>query len=127
MANSKRSLRIADLIQREVAKCLQAKINDPRLTRISIVEVDVSPDTKAAKVYYTMLDPEEVPHAQKALDKAAGFIRHFVAENSVLRYTPKLIFKYDDTQLRASNLSQLIREVAPEEEIEEEDDQDETS
>ena len=127
MANSKRSLRIADLIQREVAKCLQAKINDPRLTKLSIVEVDVSPDTKSAKVYYTLLDPEQVPEVQKALDKAAGFIRHFVAENSVLRYTPKLYFKYDDTQLRASNLSQLIKDIAPEDDLDDEGDLDETS
>ncbi|MCH9644143.1 MAG: 30S ribosome-binding factor RbfA [Gammaproteobacteria bacterium] len=105
---SKRARRVADLVQREVANCLQREVRDPRLTGISITEVDMSPDMKSARVYFSLLNDAAVSDAQKAIEKADRFIRHYLAKNAELRYTPKLIFKYDDTAKRAEHLSRLI-------------------
>ena len=91
MGSSKRSLRVADLIQREVAQCLQRKVNDPRLAKLSIVEVDVSPDGKSAKIYYTLLDPNDLDDVKKALEKASGFIQRYLAQNVEIRISGQLM------------------------------------
>ena len=108
---SKRARRIADLVQREVATCLQREVRDPRLNGLSITEVEMTPNMKTARVYYSLLNDAALPDAGKALEKADRFIRHYLAQHTELRYTPKLIFKYDDTAKRAERLSRLIGEV----------------
>jgi ribosome-binding factor A len=116
---SKRSRRVADLVHREVAKCIQSEVMDPRLTGLSITDVEMTPDMKAARIFYSLFDDAALADAAVALKKADRFIRHRLAKQSELRYTPKLIFKYDDTLRRAEHLSRLINDAQP---LEQEDD-----
>ncbi|MCH9770080.1 MAG: 30S ribosome-binding factor RbfA [Gammaproteobacteria bacterium] len=105
-----RSRRVADLLQSEVALILQREINDPRLTDVSLVTVKMSPDLRQAKIYYTLLNPENLLEVESGLAKASGFIRRAVAQRLDLRYMPKLFFKFDDTEIRADNLQKLINQ-----------------
>lgn len=107
---SKRARRVADLIHREVANCLQREVHDPRLIGLSITDVEMTPDMKTARIYYSLMDDASVDEAASALAKADRFIRHCLAKKTELRYTPKLIFKYDDTMRRAERLSRLIND-----------------
>ena len=75
--------------------------------------------------------PEEIDHYRssyicekaddmiKALKKAAGFIRRELGFRVDLRYTPELIFERDRNIAYGVHIAQVLRDVAPKEENEE--------
>ena len=59
---SRRTERIAEQIQSEVAKLLRAETTDPRIGLVTITRVDVAPDLSHALVFWSALasdDPAE--------------------------------------------------------------------
>ena len=84
-------------------------MRDPRLSAVTISGVDVTRDLSLAKVYYTVM-PEQhtVEEAQKALEKASGFLRHALGERMIIRNVPQLRFIYDETLVKGTELANLI-------------------
>ena len=104
-----RSRRIADQIQRELSEIIRLELKDPRVGMITITDVDVSPDTKNARVFFTVLgDQERVEDATAGLRRAAGFLRSCLAHRMQTRSVPQLQFRYDASVERGMRLSQLI-------------------
>ena len=103
-----RAQKLGDLIQRELSELVQRELRDPRVGMITITSVDVSPDFSHAKVFYTTLNPEQVPEAGKGLKRAAGFLRSQLAKRIKLYTTPELRFEYDESVERGDRLSRLI-------------------
>lgn len=108
--SSIRLRRVADLLQREIALIIQGKVADPRLHTVIITAVDVSPDLRQAKVFFTLLDHQQLSSVQKSLKKAIGFIRRELSSQVELRYTPQLYFQWDDSELKAERIVKLINE-----------------
>ena len=104
--------RIAEEIQHEVVSMLEGELKDPRLaTNVIVTEVRVSPDLKNARIYYTVEGtPEERTEAQKALDKANGFVRHELVERLQMRRAPELHFILDESVERARRIEELLRQ-----------------
>ncbi|MFQ5953362.1 MAG: 30S ribosome-binding factor RbfA [Candidatus Omnitrophota bacterium] len=91
--------RVSEAIKREISLILQEKVNDPRLSSVSITRVEVSRDLKNAKVYYLGLpDEAEQREIEKALNKAAKFIRSELAGRVTIKFTPRLIFTKDKAE-----------------------------
>jgi len=111
--SSKRMRRMADLIQREVALIIRQHVVDPRLQKMVVTLVEMSPDLKSASIFFTIHDDVLIDDAVQALTKAAGFIRSQMAKTAELRYVPKLFFNYDAQLVKAERLSSLIDQVAP--------------
>lgn len=103
-----RSDRIASQIQRELALLVQNEVKDPRLSSPSILEVEVTRDLSQAKVYFSVLDPEDAPQSLKALNHASGFLQREIGKVLKSRITPRLKFIYDDSNIRGRTLSELI-------------------
>lgn len=112
-AKSQRLLKIADLIQHNLALILKRHISDPRLANIVLTRVDVAPDLTQARVYFTALKNEEAKTIVAVLTKASGRMRSLLAESAALRYTPRLIFVYDDVIVRAERIDDLLKDVSP--------------
>jgi ribosome-binding factor A len=107
----KRSDRVADALQRELASLIREEVRDPRLAMINVTGTDVSRDISFAKVYVNFiapLDEREQVERLALLNKAAGFIRSRLMKRMRLRVTPRLNFCYDDTGQRGRHLSALI-------------------
>jgi ribosome-binding factor A len=111
MPRTARPERVADLLQRTLAKLLQREAKDPRFAAVTITAVNVSPDLKNATIYVCMLDETKVKDTVAALNKASGYLRHSVAEAVELRITPTLQFRYDESLSRGQRLSKLIDEA----------------
>lgn len=109
-----RPKRVADLLQSELSFAFRKFIRDPRLAGFSITEVDLSPDLRNAKIYFTLLNRTYDREVDVALSKASGFLRRHIAEQTKLQYVPRLQFIFDETQLRASKIDELIHSVFPE-------------
>jgi ribosome-binding factor A len=108
-----RPQKIGDLIQRELSDLLCRELRDPRVGMVTITSVDVSPDMSHAKVFFTILDKENLRETTETLQRAAGFLRSRLAKRVTLYSMPELRFQYDESIARADRLSQLIDSVRP--------------
>lgn len=105
---SKRTQRVAELIQRRLAELIQQELKDPRLPAwVTISAVDVSADFSYAKVYFTALQarPEDV---LKVLNTASSFLRAQLAKVLTLRIVPQLQFVHDESLEQGRHLQAII-------------------
>lgn len=94
----------------ELAAILR-EVKDPRVSGafVSIVGANVAPDLSTAKIYYSVLGPDE--GVQKGLVSATGFIRSELAKRLNLRITPSLTFVRDNNTERAMNISRILKDI----------------
>jgi len=99
-------------VKREVGLIIQQELSDPRLEFVTINKVDVSKDLKNARIYFSVLGQEnEIKNAENAFRSAAGAIRRFLAKRLDLRFTPNLLFSYDDSIQFSAKIDETLREV----------------
>lgn len=103
-----RSDRLASQIHRELAGLINSSVKDPRMSSSSVLEVVVTKDLSQAKVYFSVLDPDASEETLLALKRASGFLQREIGRVLKSRLTPKLVFVYDDTDIRGRNMSELI-------------------
>jgi ribosome-binding factor A len=109
---SKRSLKVAELLREEVATVIRNEVNDPAIKFVTVTKVMVSPDLKVAKIYLNILgQPDIRKETLAALERAKSFIRFHVGRNSTLRFVPELRFIYDDTLDYVENIQNLIKKI----------------
>ena len=110
MANYRRG-RINDEMQKELAMLLR-EVKDPRVSNafISVTGVDVTPDLKYAKVFYSAMqgDKKEV---YLGLKSSAGFIRRQVAQRMNLRATPEFSFVEDQSIAYGARISTILNSI----------------
>lgn len=111
--------RVAEQIQRELADLLQFEVKDPRVSKVTITEVEVTGDLAHAKIYFSA--PENPPELLKGLEKAAGFLRSQLSQRMLLRTVPQLHFVYDASIERGMHLSRLIDDAVGQENSSSED------
>jgi ribosome-binding factor A len=107
-----RGRRVGEQLRRELAELLQRELRDPRVGRVTLTGVDMSPDYAHASVYFTCLDPALAPQAAAGLARAAGFLRAQLARRIRLHVTPELHFRHDESVERGERLSRLIDAAA---------------
>lgn len=110
MPNYRRG-RINDEMKKELAVIFR-DIKDPRVADnfVSVTSVDVTPDLKFAKVYFSAItgDKKEI---KKGLVSASGFIRKRIADTLNLRITPELVFELDDSIEYGSHINSLLKQI----------------
>lgn len=106
-----RTHRVSELIQRELANIISTRLNDPRMSMVTITAVDVSKDLKNAKVFFTHMSDEDRASASKTLDKASGYLRRELSHRLKMKSSPSLSFVYDNSVEHGAALSKLIDTV----------------
>lgn len=95
---SQRQLRVGEEIRHELAAILQrGDFRDPDLLdlNVTVTEVRISPDLRAATAFVTPLGGGKLGSALAALRRAAPFFRGQLAKVLKLRYAPSLSFEPD--------------------------------
>lgn len=104
-----RSDRVADQIQRELAKLIQHDMGDPRLNFLSVSAVEVTRDLAYATVYVSsLIDKTSHEEILQVLHKANGFLRRELGKAMRLRIVPELKFKYDESIEKGMSMAKLI-------------------
>ena len=115
----KRSQRVGDHIQKELATIIQMPVRDAGLGLVTISAVDLSTDLAYAKIFVTCLGMEHAESDEQALsddragvlamlnDNAAQF-RHQLSKILTTRTVPKLQFMFDENLEQANRLTSLI-------------------
>ncbi|MBO5275151.1 MAG: 30S ribosome-binding factor RbfA [Clostridia bacterium] len=114
MPNYRRS-RINDEVARELGSILLT-IKDPRIAKrlVSVTGVDVTPDLKFCKVYFSAVGPkgEDVSKDTTAgLVSATGYIRRELASRLNLRITPELRFIPDDSIKYGAHINDILKTI----------------
>jgi ribosome-binding factor A len=107
-----RAQRVADAILEEVADLLRRRVKDPRVGFVTLTGVEVAPDLRHAKVFYSVVgDPAQRRATQKGLDSATPFVQGEVGRRLRLRNTPVVEFRFDESLERGQRIEQLLREA----------------
>ncbi|MTV50467.1 30S ribosome-binding factor RbfA [Heliobacillus mobilis] len=107
-----RVARMAEDIKRELARLLRDEMKDPRIGFTSITAVEVSKDSRHAKVFVSFLGDEEArQNALAALKQATGFLRSELSKTLRIRYIPEIVFTFDPSIERGTRIAQLLNQV----------------
>jgi len=111
---SRRSQRVADVVRAELSRLLLLEAHDPDLHGVTITDVDMPPDLKSARVYFSCLGgDDEREKVDQALRRAAGFLRREVGQRCRLRYAPELFFVSDRSLEQGARIEELLHQVLP--------------
>jgi ribosome-binding factor A len=111
---TRRSQRVADLVRAELSRLVLTEARDPELRRVTITDVEMPPDLKSARVFFSCLGGDaEREKASDALRRAAGYLRREVGQRCRLRYAPELHFISDRSLERGARIEELLHRVLP--------------
>ena len=101
----------SELIQRTIATVLHTEVQDPRLSKVTITGVDLSPDFKQSTVFFKKIDTQKksIAATESAFKKASAYFRVQLSRKTELRHTPKLSFKFDTSMINAERIANLLR------------------
>jgi ribosome-binding factor A len=112
---SRRSQRVADLVRAEISSLLLLEAHDPDVKTVTITDVEVPPDLRSARVFFTAHgDEAALARAGAGLARASGFLRREVGQRCGLRYAPELFFEPDRSYERGARIEELLSTVLPE-------------
>lgn len=107
-----RSVRVAALIQRELATLMLTVMRDPRMVGATLTEVDVSPDMKQARVFVTHYRGEAAAkEAVVGLNRGAARFRRDLSSRLSLRVVPALVFLYDPSVDQGFRIDALLNQA----------------
>ena len=116
--------RISEQVRREVDRIIRDDLSDPRIQgTYSVTRADVTRDLRYAKIYVSILEEENRKPMMAALKKAAGFVRHQLGEQMIIRYAPEILFELDNNIEYGIHIAFVLKQVQAEEDAGEESDE----
>jgi ribosome-binding factor A len=121
------SPRVARDVRAAIADALSTLVSDPRLTLVTITEVELTPDHEHATIYWSTPDPSLLSDDRRrraarpsradevaaALEAATPLLRGAVGRRVRLRVTPELRFRPDPIAEQVETVERLLRDVLP--------------
>jgi ribosome-binding factor A len=112
--SKRRAERVGDLVRSEISDLLRREVHDPGIGFVTITQVAMSPDLRSARVYFSCLGGEEAfEGAQRAFERASGFLRREVGRRCQLRYAPELHFHADHSAETGARIEKILQENLP--------------
>lgn len=109
--------RVANAMRREISTIIQKEMKDPRVGFTTITKVEITPDLRDAKVYYTVMGDEKTRKSTEvALNNAKGFIKGLIGDRLKLRCTPEIIFRMDKSFEYQEKIDKLLDKINREKE-----------
>jgi ribosome-binding factor A len=91
-----RHLRVQSLVFEELRALLRDDVSDPALANVRVVAVVLSVDYRNAKAHFVLSGaPDTRLQAERALARAAPFLRARLAEAIEMKRVPELRFVFD--------------------------------
>lgn len=109
---SQRQLRVGEELRHAISNVFfRGECHVPEIANASITvsEVRVSPDLKAASAYVMPLGGQNKEALLKALNGHTHILRKLVSSHMALRYAPKLLFKLDRSFEEAARINDLLK------------------
>jgi ribosome-binding factor A len=115
---TRRTEQVGDLIKEELSQLLEREVKDPQIGFATLTDVEVTPDLRLARVYFSVLgDEHTMQESLAALERARGFLRRELSQRLTIRYVPELHFCLDRSIERGQRIANLLRQVHEQEEF----------
>lgn len=104
--------KVAEEIKHRLNSVMTKDLSDLNAGLITISRVMMTPDLKLAKVYISFLGNKEP--ADKLIERInyrKPHIRYMLGRQLTMKYTPDLIFFFDDTMEYADRINKLLNDV----------------
>ena len=112
MPENRRPDRLAEAIREEVARFLNEKVKDPRITgMVTVTGVEVTRDLRTAKVFVSVLGEGDRGRVFEGLDSLAGHLRARLGKSLGLRSAPEILFRHDESVARAARIDALLAQI----------------
>ena len=104
--------KVAEEIKHRLNSVMTKDLSDLNAGLITISRVLMTPDLKLAKVYISFLGNKEP--AEKLIERInyrKPHIRYMLGRQLTMKYTPDLLFFFDDTMEYADRINKLLNDV----------------
>ena len=106
---SKRQRRVADQVREILSELLTFEVQDPRLSGLTVMDVEIDRELMYADVYVSSLDGDEArEQVMTGLDSARGYLRRELGNQLRLQHTPELRFKWDESLTYGDHIESLL-------------------
>ena len=114
---SMRHQRVRELLKRTLSEILRREIVADECGLVNVNEVGVANDLKSAVVFVGIVgDDTQRKKAEAKLKKERTYFQQLMARELVLRYTPKIKFRVDDSIEAGNRVLEIIDELEAERE-----------
>lgn len=114
-AGSHRALRLAALVQQELADILRREVKDPRVQSLLVTSVRLADDLRHARVYVRVPGEAEArEQTLRAVRHAARFVRRALGNRLNLHHVPELEFREDEALERGMRVYDLLQSLSGE-------------
>lgn len=104
--------RVNELIKRELDTLIRREVPQMPAKLVTVREIEISPDLKHATVWMGMIGPNEDQYASMALLHASRkALQGQLSKRVVLKFTPLLHFKLDETGERGDRVLNILAEL----------------
>jgi len=122
MSKRKRVRRVEELVREIISEKLIRDLDIPNIGRLSLTRVEMTPDLKMAKVYFSIFgSDEEKDQIFTSVKSHKKEIRWLLGSELDLKFVPELQFHIDESLEKAARINELIREIHQDEEEQDSD------
>lgn len=107
---SRRLDKVNELMKREIGTFVQKEYEWPG-TIVSILDVEVTEDLKEGRVWVGVVGRMHPDQVIDKLNRKRGDIQHAVSRRVVMRNTPRLTFKHDNSAQRGVAMVNLLDDI----------------
>ncbi len=107
---SRRLDKVNELMKREIGTFVQKEFDWPG-TIVSILDVEITEDLKEGRVWVGVVGRMAPAQVIDKLSRKRGDIQRAVSRRVVLRNTPKLTFRHDDSARRGVSMVNLLDDI----------------
>jgi ribosome-binding factor A len=109
----KRSEKVAEAIHELISELIVKGLKDPRIGFVTVTGVKMTEDLHLATVYFTVIGSDSEKKAtEQGLNSAKGFIRKEMGKSLHMRYTPDLVFRYDESIEYGNRIESILKELS---------------
>jgi ribosome-binding factor A len=111
---SRRTERVASLIQREIGGVILQELTDVRIGFVTISRVEVTTDMAFAKVHVSVMGTDKQKRDSMAgLSHSASFLRTHLAKVMKMRTVPRIQFVEDKNLDHGLRINEILNEIKP--------------
>ncbi|MBT5900519.1 MAG: 30S ribosome-binding factor RbfA [Opitutaceae bacterium] len=108
---SNRTIRIAELVQRELGAYLHTKYQQEAVA-ITVAGVQVAPDLKTGKIFYSIFGDEETVNDRfRWLLRKRVEIRRELAHRVQIKHAPDWVFLMDEAVERGNRVLEILDQI----------------
>ncbi len=108
---TRRTVRVAEVLRKELAACMSQSLDLEGLL-ITISSIDLPPDMKQAFVYVSTLHPDlEQDRALEILNRNRKAWQSSIGRRLGTKFTPQLIFRFDHAVERGARVMEILSKL----------------